>query len=1129
MLTDILNFQKNGNSVEEFLTSVRQGLPMAVFNVCESFKSYLASTVKTPVLYVTRDIVSARRVAKMISEFSCLETSVLPPIADLLSTFTAEGNDSVYERISATDKLLNGVITVAPLEALFQPFPTFIENVNVEKGKDYDIYKLVKELIRLGYQRADTVESKGTFSSKGDILDFWSIDESFPFRADFFGDTLESIKTYNPETGKTVEYKETARVIQACPFIFSEEDYKNFTTLIEKEKPCFTKSSENFNNLKQEFYERKEKGNLNSLYYLAPISKNTGYIFDVLKQNTLIILDEAKALYGLAELLTTEFFERFKMKSSYGDAFSFSEKAMLSRQDFSEKLKEFTLADFSAITTSNGFFKPLKIFSPKVSAVPDYAYRLKDLTDDVKSFYKSGYNVYVFSGDEQGAEKLYFALRQEDIPCEINYNAVSPVNILAKNLSSGFIFHEEKCVLIGSGNVYVKRRVAKKRASRATFFSAPSAGDYAVHETHGLGRVLGNKKITSTEGTKDYVAVEYLGGDILYVPVEQMDILSRYLGSGKPALSRLGGDFSAVKKRVRESIRKMSFDLKNLYDERNSLSGFSFTEDEELKTLFESGFPYEYTEDQAIAIEEVLSDMKSSSVMDRLICGDVGFGKTEVAFRAVFLAVSNGKQAVLLAPTTILSEQHFKTATERFKDFGIKIALLNRFKSEKEEKQILKDIQDKKIDFVIGTHKLLSKKIKFNDLGLLVLDEEQRFGVEHKEKIKLLKKNVDTLTLSATPIPRTLHMSLSGIRQISIINTPPKKRIPVQTYVVEESDSLIIDAVKREVNRKGQVFILYNRVDSIFSFSEKVKALLKDVKITTLHGRMEEKTFERGIAEFYAGESDVLISTTIIENGIDLPRANTLIVIDADRLGLSTLYQLKGRVGRSDRLAYAYFTYRRDKMLTEGAYDRLSAIIEFTEMGSGIKIAMRDLEIRGAGNVLGKEQHGHIEKIGYELYSKLLREELYGDEKELELDVRVSAFIPETYVESNSVRMDIYKEIAETLSVEKEKEIKEMLISSYGKLPIETENLIQISAIKRMAKEFNVSLVTVSKSSTSLSFNALKDLSDERLIKTLEKFNGRAFISVSKGTRIEFKFDKNATGEEKLKIVRTFLEHALAL
>ncbi len=646
-----------------------------------------------------------------------------------------------------------------------------------------------------------------------------------------------------------------------------------------------------------------------------------------------------------------------------------------------------------------------------------------------------------------------------------------------------------------------------------------------MHEVHGIGRVLGSKKISTTEGTKDYVAVEYQGGDVLYVPVEQMDILTRYLGGEKrPKLSKIGGaDFEKIKKSVKESIKKMSFDLKKLYGERQASEGFAFTADGELEKAFASAFPFEETPDQIAADKDVKADMTSGKVMDRLICGDVGFGKTEVAFRAVFRAIANGKQAAMLAPTTILTEQHYNTAAERFKDFGVRIAVLNRFKTAGEQKKIITDLKDGKIDFVIGTHRLLSGDVAFKDLGLLVLDEEQRFGVEHKEKIKLLKKNVDTLTLTATPIPRTLHMSLSGIRSISVINTPPKKRLPVQTYVVEETEVLIADAITREINRGGQAFVLYNRVESIFTFAARLQALMPKLKITVVHGRMDEKAMESSVIGFYKGRSDVLVSTTIIENGIDLPRANTLIVIDADRLGLSTLYQLKGRVGRSDRLAYAYFTFKRDKVLSNTAFERLNAIIEFTEMGSGIKIAMRDLEIRGAGNVLGGEQHGHMDKIGYELYSKLLREEISGkEEKTPELDVRLNAYIPESYIEGSVARMDAYKEIAEINSEQAEKDFISAIEGAYGELPEEVFNLINIAVVKYLAMKISAVKITVSKSETSLSFATFNAFNNEKLMSAIEKYKDKARISMSATPKLEF-IRSGENNAEMLGLLRRFL------
>ncbi len=604
-----------------------------------------------------------------------------------------------------------------------------------------------------------------------------------------------------------------------------------------------------------------------------------------------------------------------------------------------------------------------------------------------------------------------------------------------------------------------------------------------------------------------------------------MDILTRYLGGEKkPKLSKIGGkDFERIKNSVRESIKKMSFDLKKLYQERDQIKGYKFIDDSELQTLFESAFPYEDTIDQVQANLDIKRDMTNGKIMDRLICGDVGFGKTEVAFRAIFRAVANGKQAAMLAPTTILTEQHYNTALDRFKNFGINIACLNRFKTLKQQKQIIEDIKSGKVDFVIGTHRLLSKDIEFKDLGILVLDEEQRFGVEHKEKIKLLKTEVDTLTLTATPIPRTLHMSLSGIREISTINTPPKKRLPVQTYVTEETDMLIKDAITKEVNRGGQAFILYNRVESILTFADRIQKLMPTLKITVVHGQMEEREMERNILKFYRGESDLLISTTIIENGIDLPKANTLIVIDADRLGLSTLYQLKGRVGRSDRLAYAYFTFKPEKILSTTAFERLNAIIEFTEMGSGIKIAMRDLEIRGAGNILGAEQHGHMEKIGYELYSKLLKEEISGVEEIVpDLDIRVNAFIPDNYILSNIARMDAYKEIAEIDSLESEKQFRETLEDIYGKIPTEVNNLINIAVVKMLATKLKVKEVNVRKSSVSLVFSDFKVFGEEKFNNAMAEFEGNVNISMAVMPTLEFNREE-LLNSDMLEKIRRFL------
>ncbi|MDE5896534.1 MAG: transcription-repair coupling factor, partial [Clostridia bacterium] len=632
-----------------------------------------------------------------------------------------------------------------------------------------------------------------------------------------------------------------------------------------------------------------------------------------------------------------------------------------------------------------------------------------------------------------------------------------------------------------------ERRIKKRRGD---LFLAPEVGDYAVHEKYGVGKITGTKKIETTDGVKEYVALAYQGGDCLYVPVEQMDVLSKYMGGDDPALSKIGGgELERVKARVRASLKKMAFDLKNLYAERQEQKGYVFPEYPEMNEEFAAAFPYEETPDQLTSYEEIKEDMCSPKVMDRLLCGDVGFGKTEVALRAAYLCILAGRQVALMCPSTVLSEQHFRTANERMKDFGVRVASLNRFRSEKEQALILARLEKGEIDLVVGTHRLLSKDVKFRDLGLLILDEEQRFGVEHKEKIKNYKRDVDCLTMTATPIPRTLHLSLSGIRDISTIQTPPHARLPVQTYVAEETETLVRDACVREIARKGQVFVLYNRVESIHAYAKRLTEIVPEARVAVAHGRMDKNELERNVFAFYRGEYDVLVTTTIIENGIDLPNANTLVVIDADRLGISQLYQLRGRVGRGARLAHAYFTYKPERVMTENAAERLKAIMQFTELGSGFKIAMRDLEIRGAGNVLGAEQHGHMDKVGYELYAKILKEELTGERQEsVDLDIKATAFIPERYVESNAGRMDCYKQIAEIRSAADYKRVCVSMEEQYGPLPPETLNLLVIAVMKSYAAKFRVRKISVDKKGGALEFVSLDALNNRKISAAMEKF-----------------------------------------
>ncbi len=1132
MLEKIINLRDRDNSIHEFSEAVRQGIPSAIFGVNDPFKSYLVSVLEDRVLLVVKDNLSASLLAETINDISNKNVVIIPQKDEVLFSPKAFSKERLYARILALDKLNNADVVIATVEALMQNFPKDIQALTLSVHDEINQDMFIKELVRIGYQRVETVESQGTFSLRGDVLDVYTIGEENPFRIDFFGDTVEDVKRFDVETRKSLGHETSLRILQASEFLFDEVDKSLLVNAVHKELKSADKDSiTRLKVIASDIELCLENNNFDNLSNYYGATKKTSNLFNLIGENTVVILDEPKRVYETAELIEREFNERFKSLFKSGEVFSFQQENTCLLETLIEKCKRHRLFAMQNLSTGIRFFNPLKIINPQCGGVVDYQLDFKEVFVDIDNWLRSGYSVLICTGTVKRAESLSIELSSRGIASSIDSTKdLQGVQIITKKLSRGFIFHEEKMVVIGSGNLYAKPSIQKRiKSKKQAFFTAPETGDYCVHEVHGVGRVLGSKKISSTEGTKDYVAVEYYGGDILYVPVEQMDILTRYLGSDKkPRLSKIGGkDFERIKNGVKESIKKMSFDLKRLYQEREELKGFKFQTDDELQKVFESSFPFEDTPDQSTANADIESDMTSGKVMDRLVCGDVGFGKTEVAFRAIFRAIANGKQAVMLAPTTILTEQHFNTAVERFKNFGIKIACLNRFKTAKQQRQILEQLKAGEIDFIIGTHRLLSKDVEFKDLGLLVLDEEQRFGVEHKEKIKTLKKNVDAITLTATPIPRTLHMSLSGIRSISTINTPPKKRLPVQTYVTEQTDTLIKDAIMREINRGGQAFVLYNRVESIFNFAEQIRSLMPDLKITVVHGQMEERALENNIMAFYRGESDLLISTTIIENGIDLPRANTLIVIDADRLGLSTLYQLKGRVGRSDRLAYAYFTFRRDKILTDTAFERLNAIVEFAEMGSGIKIAMRDLEIRGAGNILGAEQHGHMDKIGYELYSKLLKEELTGVEEIVpELDIRVTAFIPDKYMESNTKRMDSYKEIAEISSLEEEREFVDTMTEVYGKLPRETENLINIAVSKTLATKLKVSKIIVTKSITGLEFSDFNSLADKRLRDAMDKYSDTVWLNVSERPTLEFKRVGQDNGE-MLKFVREFLVDAV--
>ncbi len=752
------------------------------------------------------------------------------------------------------------------------------------------------------------------------------------------------------------------------------------------------------------------------------------------------------------------------------------------------------------------------------------------LKNDVLSFLNMNCAVVLFGGNEKNKERLISFLHENAIRFyDFEKDAFETGKVFVSRLAFpySFSFLKERIIAIGCDSIF-KQNITKFSKGTHSVFYLPKLNDYVVHSFHGIGKCTDIKRMKIGDYEKDYFVIEYKNGGILYLPSEEANTISAYIGGEEsPKLSSLGGaEFTRLKNKVKSSLKEMAISLTEVYRERQKSKSFAFRRDDYLEKQFADAFGYQETEDQLKAIYDIDKDMQSDKIMDRLICGDVGYGKTEVALRACFKCAYNGKQVCLLCPTTILSEQHYKTAKARLESFGITVEVLNRFKTVAEAKVILEKLKDGKIDMIIGTHRLLGKDVIFKDLGLLVLDEEQRFGVEDKEKIKNSKRNIDVLSLSATPIPRTLNMSLSGIRDISIIETPPKERLPIQTYVAEQSDELIKDVLSRELARGGQAFVIYNRVEDIEEFAAYIRRLVPDSKVGVAHGQMNEKTLESVISRMFNGEYNIIVSTTLIENGIDLPSANTMVVIDSDKLGLGQLYQIRGRIGRSDRLSYAYLTYVKDKILTPEAYKRLEAIKEFSQLGSGFKIAMRDLEIRGAGNIFGKEQHGHIAKVGYDMFVKLLDEatkEIQGEKIEekssVKLEVTIDAYISENYISSSDERIVFYTKISEIKTLEERDDILRSLLDGFGEVPSEVENLCLLALIKNLAPIFGITRVQISSSKCSLTLEKREDIIDPKLAKAMNEFGGKlAFDSLAK-----INFEKIMSVKDKLKNIVSML------
>lgn len=1101
-------FSQNSGRMETVMQAVQSGQNISIFDVSFGNKAWITAGIDQPIIFVCEGLDNQNRLKKQLECFNKKVETIFTLNYDIKPTKFKD--DENYRKllnclVALSQNKLDALI-ISP-KVLMQRLPSFktykSHVISLKKNESCNFKNFINQLIKLNYQRVDLVEKQGQFAVRGDIVDVFSVGQNLAYRIDFFGDDIDSLCSINSINYSKVEsfdkveiYPNTLCFIENESQICDELDRQ--MNLISKKlnTDALMRIKTNIEDVKFRVHNNSINGLEN---FIIPFLDYDTTILNFSVNPTVAIYDDVKYIVDKINSLYLEFEEEFKLDLSSGDALDVHKNLVASKNKvFASNGQKIS---FQNINTSNRVFSPEKVFTFRPASVTKFYGKYDELFEELSYYKEFKYTTVVCAKNQATAVHLNNFLVSKKlnpvIVSSLDNIKLNEINLLTKEIFYGAVFVEDKIAIIGTEELLGKQQqtVSQKKSKREVF-TLPKIGDLVVHEKYGIGKCVGIERRKFASFEKDYIQIEYFGGDVLYLPTEQIDAIATYVGSSNTQkLSKLGSqEFAKVKERVKSSAKEMAFSLLKLYASREQTKGFKYSEDNDLVKQFENDFPYDETQDQLEAISQIKKDMESGKLMDRLVCGDVGYGKTEVAIRAIFKAVQDNKQVAFLAPTTVLSEQHYNTCFSRMHDYLVNVQVLNRFKSTKEQKQILKDLKDGKIDVLVGTHRILSKDVEFKDLGLLVLDEEQRFGVQDKEKIKNIKNNIDVLTLSATPIPRTLHMSLSGIRDISLITTAPQGRVPVQTVVTEFSLPLLKEAITKELKRDGQVIIVFNSIEHIYALAEQVRALVgNDISIDVAHGQMDEKTLENAIFKLYHGETKIFISTTLIENGIDLPNANTLVVIDADKLGLSQLYQLRGRVGRGSRQGYAYFTYSKDKVMTEDAYKRLNALMEFTELGSGFKIAMRDLEIRGCGNVMGKEQHGHMDKVGYDLYCKLLNEaikEIKGESiekpKEAKIEVSINAFIPKDYIEDSDARFRVYNQLIDISSEKDRQQVLNIIAQTYGKdLPQEVENLSNISLMRHLAEQFNVSRVTINSSKANIEFYDKQSLLNEKISKNL--------------------------------------------
>ena len=1106
-------------------------------------------------LVVTYDDTRAKEIYDDLRSFT--SRVWLYPAKDLLF-YSADihGNLMARQRIAVLRRLMEdreGVV-VTTMDGLMDhllPLKYLREqSITVESGQVIDLDAWKERLIAMGYERVAQVDGMGQFSIRGGIVDIFPLTEEVPVRIELWDDEVDSIRTFDLESQRSVEQLEYITIYPAAEVVLSGDQLAAGIRRLEKEEKTYEKALREqhkpeeahrihtiIGELRSGLDEGWRIGGLDA--YIRYFCPDTVSFLEYFPQGeSVIYLDEPARLKEKGETVELEFRESMVHRLEKGYLLPGQTELLYPAAEILARMQKPYAVMLTGLDQKLPGMKVNQKFSIDVKNVNSYQNSFEILIKDLTRWKKEGYRVILLSASRTRASRLASDLREYDLraycpdgqegesgnaggegsgsadtgnPGAVNTSVrkVRPGEILVTygNLHRGFEYPLLKFVFITEGDMFgvEKKRKRRKKTNyqgkAIQSFTELSVGDYVVHEEHGLGIYKGIEKVERDKVIKDYIKIEYGDGGNLYLPATRLESIQKYAGAEakKPKLNKLGGtEWNKTKTRVRGAVQEIAKDLVKLYAARQEKAGFQYGTDTVWQREFEELFPYDETDDQLDAIDAVKKDMESRRIMDRLICGDVGYGKTEVALRAAFKAVQDSKQVVYLVPTTILAQQHYNTFVQRMKDFPVRVDMLSRFCTPARQKRTLEDLRKGMVDIVIGTHRVLSKDMQFKDLGLLIIDEEQRFGVAHKEKIKHLKENVDVLTLTATPIPRTLHMSLAGIRDMSVLEEPPVDRTPIQTYVMEYNEEMVREAINRELARNGQVYYVYNRVTDIDEVAGRVQALVPDAVVTFAHGQMREHELERIMADFINGEIDVLVSTTIIETGLDIPNANTMIIHDADRMGLSQLYQLRGRVGRSNRTSYAFLMYKRDKLLREEAEKRLQAIREFTELGSGIKIAMRDLEIRGAGNVLGAEQHGHMEAVGYDLYCKMLNqavlalkgETLEEDSYDTVVECDIDAYIPGRYIKNEYQKLDIYKRISAIETEEEYMDMQDELMDRFGDIPRSVENLLKIASIRALAHQAYVTEVVINRQEVRLTMYQKAKLQVEKIPDMVRSYKG---------------------------------------